>query len=134
MAAPTCSSRTPTSSNFLQRSTRAEVPANVDGIKTSLLAYDAAFDVFGPGDLPPNPRPKMAVSPTPMAWVHRPDWDMLGWSPDGDVRGTYWVKVNDAGTDFTVYGAADIDGNGTIAMYTATRSINTVFLNRNDTY
>lgn len=59
---------------------------------------------------------------------------MLGWAPDGPVRGSYWVEVSPDGLDFTVFGVADIDGDGQQAWYTATKSINTVFLNSNDVY
>ena len=37
-------------------------------------------------------------------------------------------------TDFTVFGVQDIDGDGAKAWYTATKSINSVFLNDSDIY
>ena len=38
------------------------------------------------------------------------------------------------GGDFLVTGEADVDGDGTVAQYTATKSVNTTFNNNNDTY
>ena len=38
------------------------------------------------------------------------------------------------GGDFQATGECDVDGDSVLAQYTATKSINTTFLNRNDTY
>ncbi len=121
--------------NFIEmqaRAKRAEVPSNVDGIKTAELAYDAAFDEFVP--TAPHPRRVQELTGDAVPWRNPTDFNTLGWSSDGDVRGTYWVDVPPDGSDFTVHGAVDIDGDGTVAHYTATKSINTVFLNNNDTF
>ena len=48
----------------------------------------------------------------------------IGWSPDGVVRGSY--SVTDKVLDFTAKGIGDIDGDGTMETYTATKSINPV--------
>jgi hypothetical protein len=60
----------------------------------------------------------------------------LGWQPDGQVRGAYTVTTNtgNGSGDFVVTGQGDIDGDGTVSSYTATKSINTTFQNANDTY
>ena len=98
---------------------RAEVPANVDGIKTAEIAYEAATDAFL----------NCATHPTSPSKVPQP-WDAaaagfvtLGWSPDGAVRGTYQV-VDATNTDFVVNGASDVDGDGTQANYSATKTVN----------
>ncbi len=121
--------------NFVEmqyRAKRAEVPANVDGLKTAELAYDAAFDEFVP--VRAHPRRPEHLGKEPVPWHGNPDFEMLGWAPDGDVRGTYWVEVSPDGSDFTVFGMGDMDGDGVPALYTATKSINTVFANNNNTY
>ena len=121
--------------NFVEmqyRAKRAEVPANVDGIKTAEMAYHAVFDTYVATE--PAPRTEWTTDKNPVSWTSGPDWQQLGWEPDGQVRGAYWVEVSPDGSDFTVFGAADIDGDGSIAVYTATRSVNTVFLNNNSTY
>jgi hypothetical protein len=103
----------------------SEVPSNVDGIKTAQLGYDAAFDEFVPA--PVWPRSVGSLDRTAVPWgTGATPWNMLGWAPDGHVRGAYEVRVNPAGTDFTVHGWIDLDADGVPAHYTATKSINTV--------
>lgn len=111
---------------------RGEVPANVDGIKTALVAYQADSLAFVA--LPAWPRPPEATDEEATPWSSHPAWDTVGWAPDGPVYGSYWVERSEDGTDFTVFGVQDIDGDGEKAWYTATKSINTLFLNESDTY
>ena len=126
--------------NFVEmqyRAKRAEVPANVDGIKTSEMGYDAAFDTF---------LPITTAHPTGTPGKTQKDWSggsaafqKLGWQPDGKVRGVYKVTTTSVssstpGGDFVVTGQADVDGDGVISEYTATKSVNTTFNNQNDTY
>jgi len=115
------------------RAKRAEVPANIDAIRTAELAYDASFDQFI--EAPPAPVQPWEVSKAARPW----DWDSpgfstLGWAPDGMVRGSYWVEVVDGGRDFVVYGVSDIDGDGMAATYSATKSINPTLLTSSDVY
>ena len=125
--------------NFMSaqfRAKRAEVAPNVTGIMNAQVAYDAAHDTYleipwAPG---PDPSGKQAVT-----WIGNSDFDELGWSPDGKVRGTYAVTtVNDRSAqkdaDFTVTGRCDVDGALGEAWYTATRHLRTTFLNENDTF
>ena len=115
------------------RSKRAEVPSNVDGIKTAQLAYDAAYDryieqaTYHPRT-PSGPSAKAAL-----LWTAGSAFDTLGWSPDGKVRGGYKV-VSVGTTDFTVTGLSDVDGDGATANYTSTKSINTVQVSANFIY
>jgi len=111
------------------RAKRAEVPSNVDGIKTAQLAYDAAFDKFiEQASFHPG-----AVGKAQMDWPTGSNFDTLGWAPDGKVRGMYKV-VSISSTDFRVTGESDVDGDGTNAQYTCTKSINTVQTTDNDIY
>lgn len=114
------------------KSKRAEVPGNVDAIKTGELAYDAAYDGFITTAAKPTP----LTSPSgkqPAAWsvnTTGDGWFELGWSPDGEVRGSYEVPTVDnnatAGAEaFRANGACDVDGDGQTADYTATNSTNT---------
>lgn len=126
--------------NFVEmqyRAKRAEIPSNVDGIKTAQMGYDAAFDEFiscldHPG--------AASIGKKQVDWAGgNTDFQKLGWSPDGKVRGTYAVDTTVAsasvkGADFTVTGICDVDADSNPADYTATKSINTVFLDNNDTY
>jgi len=114
------------------RAKRAEVPANVEGIKTAQMGYDAAFDAFvSTGD--PHPRPVRALGKNATSWRGgNAGFQTLGWMPDGDVRGTYWVTTTYDG--FEVHGMIDADGDGEPAHYVATRDENTRMVTSNDVY
>jgi len=109
------------------RAKRAEVPANVDGVKTAELAYDAAFDKFIQQTAF---YPSSDVTKAQVTWVTGSAFDTIGWSPDGKVRGAYKV-VSLSTTDFRVTGISDVDGDGEISTYTSTKSVNAVFKGNN---
>lgn len=118
--------------NFItmqRKAKRSEVPVNVDAIKTAQLMYDAMYDGFLPVGHPPTPG---ELGKTPRPWTGGPDWAALPWSPDGLVRGAYWVEVS--GDDFIVHGACDVDGDGEAAEYTATSSLNAARITPEDVY
>jgi hypothetical protein len=50
-------------------------------------------------------------------------FDILGWAPDGDVRGIYWVEVLPDGSDFILHGLSEIDDDGEPAHFTANDSL-----------
>ena len=104
--------------NFISmqlKAKRAELPSNVDGIKTSELGYEAAFDTYIDAAAKPG-----SVAKTPQVWVLANDnFSLIGWLPDGTVRGSYEV-VNATATDFTARGSCDVDGDGVLADYSAT--------------
>ena len=125
--------------NFVEmqyRAKRAEIPSNVKAIKETEMAYDAEYNTF----LTATAHPTGTVGKSPQNWGNgNTDFQKLGWHPDGKVRGQYSVATTVAsstvaGGDFTVTGTCDVDADTTNASYTATKSINTVFLNTNDTY
>ncbi len=101
---------------------RAELVENVNGLKTAVAMYDAAFD--GYISAPPAPRPVHALTPDEVPWRSTAEFVRLGWSPDGPVRGTYWIEVAPDGSDFEVYGAMDADGDGEPVVYRATNATN----------
>ncbi|MDG1481214.1 MAG: prepilin-type N-terminal cleavage/methylation domain-containing protein [Myxococcota bacterium] len=111
--------------SFLQmqlRAKRAELPSNVDGIKVSEMAYLAAYDtIIAQSSFVPS----ASVGKQQVVWNDSTNFDTLGWSPSGSVRGAYKVDVVDASSDdFTVIGISDIDGDGEQATYTAVRETN----------
>jgi type IV pilus assembly protein PilA len=112
------------------RAKRAEVPGNVKGIKTAQIAYDAAFDTYIEVS---SFKPGSTVGKTQKAWTSGTDFDTLGWLPDGKVRGAYKVSSSSS-TDFLVTGICDVDGDGTNASFTATKSINTTMTTGATTY
>ena len=115
------------------RAKRAEVPSNVDGIKTAQLGYDAAMDAFVQQATFHPRTPSGASAKAPALWTSGSAFDTLGWSPDGKVRGGYKV-VSVGSTDFTVTGIADVDGDGVTSTYTSTKSINAIMVSLNNVY
>ena len=103
------------------RAKRAEVPGNVDGIKTAQIAYDAAFDKYIEVS---SWAPSDDITKTQRSWESGTDFDTLGWGPDGQVRGRYKV-TSKSSTDFLVTGDCDVDNDDDNASFTATKSINT---------
>ena len=103
------------------RAKRAEVPGNVDGIKTAQIAYDAAFDKYIEVS---SWAPSDDLTKTQRSWETGTDFDTLGWGPDGKVRGRYKV-TSKSSTDFLVTGDCDVDNDDDNSSFTATKSINT---------
>ena len=129
------------------RAKRSEVLYNVKAIKTSELAYQAYWDLFVACERKPRQEPDA----NPWTWNSEgeyiriagggeqlePDaWNSLAWFPDGEVRGVYWVTTSNTvnGSDFTVHGISDVDGDGVQAHYTATKSINSTLITPPDVY
>jgi type IV pilus assembly protein PilA len=113
------------------RAKRAEVPSNVDGIKTAELAYDAAFDSFVQQT---NWIPTVAPDKVQQAWPSSGHgFATIGWAPDGNVRGQYNLASNGT-TGFTVTGRCDVDNDNSNATFTATRDANSVMGTPNDVY
>jgi len=102
------------------RAKRAEVPANVEGIRTAVLAYEVEHGVYPSAEV--APRGLGDLNGDRVAWDVSPEWTAMGWEADGKVRGVYWVEVSEDGLSFAVYGAADVDGDGIPCRYQATES------------
>jgi prepilin-type N-terminal cleavage/methylation domain-containing protein len=111
------------------KSKRAEVPSNVDGIKTAEVAYEAAFDTYVEES---SYQPDADVGKAERAWEAGSAFDTLGWAPDGKVRGAYRVYNYD--TDFYVYGMCDVDGDSETSSYVASEKANAVMSTENDVY
>lgn len=79
-----------------------EVPSNVDGIATALLAYEAAFDDFVAADF--HPVPIQELDHGSATWSQGSSFDTIGWAPDGRIYGTYRITLTDGGRDFLVEG------------------------------
>ena len=111
------------------RAKRAEVPSNVDGIKTAELAYDAAFDAFVQQSAwTPTADPSKIQQAWPSTGT---GFATIGWAPDGNVRGQYQL-VSNGTTGFTVNGRCDVDNDASNATFTATRDANSVMTSNND--
>lgn len=119
----------PRMSSMKERARRAEVPALVHGIKTAELAYEAAFDEL----VSAAPQPSGAPGKAAVAWPEHTEFEELGWQPDGMVRGRYQVELVD-GSDFVVSGRCDVDGDGAVSAWTASRLVNATMTTAADVY
>lgn len=72
---------------------RAQVPSNVDGIKTALRAYEASYVTFINQPTPASGVPPLVSPKALVAWTTGSNLDDLGWGTDGDVRGSYSIMT-----------------------------------------
>ncbi len=111
------------------RSKRAELDLNIQAIKHVQLTYEAAHDKWvAQTEYWPDEAPSKVLRP----WVTGSNFDQLGWSPDGEIRGSYRVLTSES--DFEVSGIADVDGDGNKAEWLATKEGNVQRVTPNDTY
>ena len=119
--------------NFVEmqnKARRAETVGNVAGIRTAELAYEAAYD--GYLSVGSESAARAALTAEPHEWQSSPEWEQLGWRPDGKVRGGYWVEATPTG--FTVHGLVDADGDGVPAEYIATERQEATLVSPSDVY
>jgi len=105
------------------RAKRSELPTNLKLIKTAMIQYEAVFQNYVPcQDYPAEP------SNTTQRWVvsESGGFEVIGWAPDGAVRGTYKVELSNNGKNFIITGVSDVAGDGEYATYVATKSENPV--------
>ncbi len=106
--------------NFIamqMKAKRAEVPANLDEIRTAEIAYEAGHGTYVAASSEAEATAQGAGKQL-RDFPYEGGWTDLGWFPDGQVRGVYWVELTPEG--FAAYGACDVDGNGDYAVYMAT--------------
>jgi hypothetical protein len=99
---------------------RSEVPYILKMIKVAELVYESNWDVWV--DVEPYPEKSSGMKTKQWNPSDSGGFEILGFTPDGDVRGTYWVTTET--TNFTAYGIIDLDGDGEFATYKATKSEN----------
>ena len=92
------------------------VAADVNGLRTAVLAYDAAFDVYPAAG--PTPRDLEDLDATPVPWPTGTTFDTLGWRPSGPTAASFAVEPTWDG--FLVTGVIDADGDGVPAVIRAT--------------
>ena len=111
------------------RTKRAEVPTNMKAIKTALISYESLNDVFVACSAYPSIPTK-----TTQQWTKGASggFATLNWQPDGAVRGSY--QVSTTSTNFIITGLSDVDGDGNVATYVATRTENTMLITAPDVY
>lgn len=72
---------------------RGELPLNIDGIKTAEIVYEAANDQFIDSG---RWLPEKTVGRSLWNWANSLKFKALGWTPDGQVRGSYRVRLRDS--------------------------------------
>ena len=108
------------------RAKRSEVPNLVDDIRAAQLAYhartgrylacgseEAAVAVLANGN---------GKKRRPFSGGDGDCWAELGWVPNHEVRGEYFVLLNNDGSDFQAHGICDVDGDGEFALYVASKT------------
>lgn len=125
--------------NFLQmtlKAKRAELPNNLDGIRTIEKAYHAEWSSFT--SAPFVPTTPSGRSQTTFAGAGVNAWEVIGWQPDGKVRGAYAVSsLNGPSTstdDFTATAVADVDGDSVFSQYIANRKLKNIMLSASNEY
>lgn len=104
--------------NMSWRAKRQEVPENVTSLITAERAYRASFDAYVAAERSPRLTPDKQMA----KWVASEGFEALGWAPQGDVRGVYWVELRADGAGFTIHGRCDLDADGEVAEFIATEA------------
>ncbi len=125
--------------NFLAmqlRAKRAELPSNLDGIRTAEKAYHAEWDSFTAAAATPTaPSGRAQTTFTGAGYVQ---FDLLGWVADGLVRGSYTVGNVTAGAfaddNFTATAEADVDGDSANSTYNCNRAEKAQMISANNVY
>jgi prepilin-type N-terminal cleavage/methylation domain-containing protein len=105
----------PQFNRYQNRAKASEALTNLGAIVTAQRSYFTEKGVYvhaanaSPATIPGNAR---------TTWVGNPDFDLLGWAPDGQVYFQYIVSADEAGSGrFTAEAASDIDNDGTPAFF-----------------
>jgi len=126
--------------NFLAmqlRAKRAELPTNLDAIRTAEKAYHAEWDSFTEAGVTPAALP--GRSQTVFTGGGYTQFDNLGWVADGKVRGIYQVGSINTGAfaddNFSATAQADVDGDGTdVSEYICNRAEKSQMISLNNVY
>lgn len=126
----------PNFNNMLLRARRAELPSNLDGIRTAEKAYEAEWAFFTACSMLPTALPGRVSVTFPANLSSNFDWNLLGWVPDGKVRGQYGVTVDNSGVRplFTSTGNTDVDGDAVPATGQATQDLKPFLTTSNNVY
>ncbi|MCO4768831.1 MAG: prepilin-type N-terminal cleavage/methylation domain-containing protein [Deltaproteobacteria bacterium] len=125
--------------NFMMmqmRAKRAELPVNINTLRLSELAYHSEWDEYTSAPLTPLTMP--GASMTTFTGGGYAQFTMLGWYPDGLVRGQYQVQATGGVTfqtdDFTATAACDVDADTGFVEYSSNRAEKAEMLTANNVY
>jgi type IV pilus assembly protein PilA len=118
------------------RSKRAELPSNLDGIRTAEKAYHAEWDQFTTAAQTPSGTP--GRDQVNFAAGGLTAFQNLGWTADGKVRGRYSttavVGTNSAADDFNATAISDVDGDNANSQYNCNRAEKATMITSNNVY
>ena len=121
--------------NFLTmqlRAKRSEIPTNLSAVRTTEQAYFHEFDTYTAVAV--QPRGDTALDTKQAAWLTTySDWNLLGWKPDGKVRGNYAV-ASSATTAFTATGKGDVDDDTNVATFEGNQDLKPEMKSPNNIY
>lgn len=80
----------------------------VEQIRQSEIVLEDLFGTYEPCGS--RAEAAAVASDVPRSWQSSPCWVKVGWKPDSQVRGGYWVETD--GSGFTVHGIVPTDGGG----------------------
>lgn len=125
--------------NFLAmqlRAKRAELPSNLDGIRTAQKAYHAEWNHFTSASVVPATQPTREQVTFSGGGFN--SFDLLGWAADGKVRGQYSTagitSSSAASDDFTASATSDVDGDAVTAAYNCNRALKPTMVTSNNVY
>ena len=122
--------------HVLLRSKRAELPMNLDAIRTTEIGYQAEWSAFTSCALRPISVPGRVAVDFPATPTSNMDWNLLGWWPDGRVYGQYEVRSDNSThiSEFEGEAFADIDGDGNLTNWRITHEFKPQMLTSNTIY
>ena len=126
----------PNYQQLMLRAKRAELPSNLDALRTAELGYRAEwgeFTSFAP--VPASPSGRVTQVFTGGGWLQS---QLLGWEVDGQVYGSYEAvgtsSTSTGEAEFTATARADVNGNAVFSEYIANRHLKVQMLTLNNEY
>ena len=104
------------------RAKQAELPTNLDSIRTFEFTYEATYDSFI--WCAPSPRSNVDLDKEAVEFLAddgHPGWSALGFFPDGKVRGNYEVVLETNHLDFEAIAVSDLDDDDITSTWIATK-------------
>ena len=95
-----------------------EMTTNIQAIKTAQLVYEEMNGAYLAAKAYPR---APSIRPQPWLSIESGGFEKLDWEPVSDVRGSYMIRVTKQ--DFEIIGVMDVDGDGELATFAATKTL-----------